>query len=105
MTLSGDKQAWPVYLMIGNIDKKIRQHPSARVTMLIGYLPVTKLECFTEKRRPTVTYQLFHRCMESLLEPLKIVGKEGMDMMSTDGLVSNVHPILVASTAHFPSTP
>src|SRR5260370_42406366 len=102
MTLSGDKQAWPVYLTIGNIDKKIRQHPSARVNMLIGYLPVTKLECFTEKRRPTVTYQLFHRCMESLLEPLKIVDKEGMVMMCTDGWVCKGYGMLVAYIADFP---
>src|SRR5258708_38856008 len=103
MTLSGNKQAWPVYLMIGNIDKKIQQCPSVRATMLIGYLPVMKLECFTEKRRPTVTYQLFHQCMESLLEPLKIMGKEGMDMMCADGWVCKVYamsPLLKRSTIH-----
>src|SRR5216684_1995041 len=100
--LSGDKQAWPVYLTIGNIDKRIRRCPSARATMLIGYLPVTKLKCFTEKRRPTVTYQLFHQCMESLLELLKTVDKEGLDMTCTDGWVHKVYAILAAYIADFP---
>ncbi|KAH9983681.1 hypothetical protein BJV77DRAFT_1062367 [Russula vinacea] len=71
---SGDKQAWP--------------------TMLVGYLPVTKLECFTEKRRSNVGYQLFHQCMESLLEPLKMPGKIGLAM--------TLYPILVAYIANFP---
>ncbi len=70
--------------------------------MLIGYLPVMKLECFTAKRRPTVTYQLFHWCMESLLEPLKIVGKEGMDMTCADRWVRKVYAILAAYITDFP---
>src|SRR5258708_16413628 len=102
MTLSGDKQAWPVYLMIGNIDKKIRQCPSARATMLIGYLPVMKLECFTEKRRPTVTYQLFHRCMELLLETLKILCKEVMVLTCDVGWLRKVLYSLPPSITSFP---
>src|SRR5882757_9202802 len=99
---SGDKQAWPVYLTIGNIDKKIRRRPSTRATMLAGYLPVTKLECFTEKRRSNVVHQLFHQCMKTLLEPLKKVGEEGKEMTCADGWVRRVYTILAAYIADFP---
>jgi hypothetical protein len=44
----GDKQAWPVYLTVGNISKAIRRQPSSCRSILIGYLPVTKLTCFSE---------------------------------------------------------
>ena len=70
--------------------------------MLIGYLPVTKLECCTEKRRANVGYQLFHQCMESLLEPLKKVGKEEMEMVCADGWVHRMYPILAAYIADYP---
>ena len=101
MVFSSDKQAWPVYLMIGNIDKRIRRRPSARATMLIGYLPVTKLECFTEKQRSNAAYQLFHDCMESLLEPLRTAGKEGIEMTCTNGWVCRVYAILAAYIANY----
>ena len=47
----GNKQAWPVYLTIGNILKGIWRQPSSHGSILIGYLPVTKLTCFSEGAR------------------------------------------------------
>ena len=44
----GDKSAWPVYITIENISKEVRHQLSAHATILLGYLPVAKLDCFKE---------------------------------------------------------
>ncbi|HEV7736460.1 MAG TPA: hypothetical protein VGO47_03695, partial [Chlamydiales bacterium] len=54
----GDKQAWPVYISIGNIQKAIRRQLSKRAMILLGYMPVTKLECITNaKERQARSYR------------------------------------------------
>ncbi|KAJ7158358.1 hypothetical protein C8R43DRAFT_882678 [Mycena crocata] len=99
---SGDKQGWPVYLTIGNIDKDTRRAPSARATILLGYIPVTKLEIYSKKKRSGVGHQLFHDCMRVMLEPLKAAGNNGMRMNCADGFVRKVFPILSAYIADYP---
>ncbi|TFK84310.1 hypothetical protein K466DRAFT_496815 [Polyporus arcularius HHB13444] len=100
---SGDKQAWPVYLSIGNISKDIRRQPSKRATILVGYIPVTKLECFAKgPRRSLEGYRLFHECMKTILQPLVDAANAGVEMTCADGGVRRVHPIVAAYVADHP---
>ncbi|KAJ7649245.1 hypothetical protein B0H17DRAFT_1215369 [Mycena rosella] len=99
---SGDKQAWPVYLTIGNIEKDTQRAPSSRATVLLGYIPVTKLEIFSKKTRSSVAHQLFHDCMRVMLEPLRKAGNDGVKMDCADGFVRMMYPILSAYIADYP---
>jgi hypothetical protein len=82
-----DKQAWPVYFMISNIKKETQHKPSAHGSVLVRYIPVTKLDCFTKAAWPLTGYCLFHLCMSKLLMPLVRAGKDGIDMVCANGFI------------------
>ncbi|PBK99792.1 hypothetical protein ARMGADRAFT_1074636 [Armillaria gallica] len=81
----GDKSAWPIYLTLGNIDKVTRRRPTAHATVLIGYLPVAKLECFKDDTHSVTGY-----C------------HEGVDILCADTFIRRVYLLLAAYMADFP---
>ncbi|KIY60684.1 hypothetical protein CYLTODRAFT_363795, partial [Cylindrobasidium torrendii FP15055 ss-10] len=90
---SGNKQAYPVYLTLGNIPNRLRQQPSQQACILLAYLPVEKV---------SAQLCLFHAAMASIFELLKKAGANGVELTSGDGVVRRIHPIIASYMADYP---
>lgn len=103
LTQFRNRSAYPVYLTIGNLPKDLRRKTSLQAQVLLGYLPVTKLEGIKndEQRRRALT-NLFHVCMTDILKPMSDVAAEGVIMASGDGVRRQCHPLLAAYVADYP---
>lgn len=71
-------------------------------TILLGYFPVPKFDCFSEKVRSLAKYQAFHTCVRIILESLYQLDTSGIEMTCADRLVRRVLPILAAYVADYP---
>ncbi|PBK87099.1 hypothetical protein ARMGADRAFT_939452, partial [Armillaria gallica] len=98
----GDKTAWPVYLTIGNISKDTHHELSSHATILLGYLPVPKFDCYTDKVWSAMKYCLFHQCMSIIMCSVAEAGNTGSPMVCADSLIRNVYPIFAVYIADYP---
>ncbi|KAJ7429562.1 hypothetical protein B0H11DRAFT_1944597 [Mycena galericulata] len=98
----GDNSAWPVYLTIGNIGKETRRQVSSHATVLIGYLPIPKFDCFDKNTRSLAKYRLFHECMAVIMQSVIEAGQTGQPMVCADSMTRNVWPIFAAYVADYP---
>ncbi|QRV96896.1 plasma membrane ATPase 4 [Ceratobasidium sp. AG-Ba] len=86
-----------------NLPKHYRRKTSKRANVLIGYLPVPKLDCVPDKEeRRRARRNLFHQCLGSLLKPLAEACENGVEMECHDGGVRRMYPVLTAYVANFP---
>ena len=90
-------------MTIGNIYKEIRCQQSSRTAVLIGYLPISKLQCFREAgdSRKFAVYCLFHHCMRIILKPLITAGKYGIEIACANKYIRRIFPILAAYVADY----
>lgn len=96
------KQAYPVYLTIGNLPKSIRRKPSRGGQILLAYLPTSKLEHITnEAARKRMILNVMHKCLKVILSPLEKAGETGVAMASGDGVVRRNHPIFAAHAGDY----
>ncbi|KAH9021552.1 hypothetical protein EDB85DRAFT_2075544 [Lactarius pseudohatsudake] len=103
LTLFRNKSAYPVYMTIGNIPKEVRRKTSLHSYVLLGYLLTTKLEqVVNQAKRKRLTANLYHACMQRILEPLVSAGKNGVFMSTAGGLVHWNHPILASFIGDYP---
>jgi hypothetical protein len=98
----GDNSAWPVYLTIGNIGEETRREVSAHATILVGYLPIPKFDCFDKNTKALAKYRLFHKCMSIIMQSVIAAGTSGRKMVCADSLVRDVWPIFAAYVADYP---
>ncbi|EUC54338.1 hypothetical protein RSOL_039620, partial [Rhizoctonia solani AG-3 Rhs1AP] len=62
-TMVGGKEAYPVYVTIGNIHKRIRRQPLKRAVVLLGYLPIPSslTDEEDETLRGAQAWEVFHK--------------------------------------------
>lgn len=71
--------------------------------MLIGYIPTSKLGGITNLTgRRRALANLFHACMQNVLQPISSVGETGIAMMSGDGIWRRCHPIFAVFIGDYP---
>lgn len=71
--------------------------------MLVGYIPVTKLEGIANKAACHRSLaNLFHACMDLVLDPIRTYGERGLAMMSGDATWRRCHPILASFIGDYP---
>ncbi|KAH9171753.1 hypothetical protein EDB89DRAFT_2243305 [Lactarius sanguifluus] len=71
--------------------------------MLLGYIPTSKLEGITNKAaRKRALANMFHSCMEMVLDPIRLPGEIGLAMMSGDGTWQRCHPVFATFVGDYP---
>ncbi|KAI6033758.1 hypothetical protein PISMIDRAFT_115458 [Pisolithus microcarpus 441] len=99
----GDKNAWPVYSSIRNLLKEVCCQPGHHASVLLSYLPISKLKSFHNN---SIGRQcLFHCCMRWMLHPLVDAGQNGVELVCADRQILRVFPVLATYIISKPTLP
>ncbi|TFY52981.1 hypothetical protein EVG20_g10318 [Dentipellis fragilis] len=101
-SLSGDQEAHPVYLTIGNISKELRHKLSYHLQIIVTYLPIIDLSHLSDDVARVVRARMFHSAMSVVMKSLKTAGRDGVHLTSGDGAVRDCYPVLAVYIADYP---
>ncbi|TAQ90574.1 hypothetical protein B7494_g1099 [Chlorociboria aeruginascens] len=94
--LRGDRVAWPVYMTIGNLPRRIRRKQTLLATLLIGLLPISKdiTKLSDLEMAYIIRSEIYHKAMEIILEPLESLTKTGWNIRCADDEIRHCFPVL-----------
>jgi len=96
--LGGNKEAWPLYLSIGNIPSNTRSLLSTKTWVILAYILVV---CFEGKHSKALEAHYFHQCVRHILAPLISVRETGSPITLGNGDVLNCFFRLAAWIADY----
>lgn len=99
----GGQEAYPVYLTIGNISKRLRRMASTHTTVILGYLLVDRFkDVADDAKRKVLRGTLLHQAMHAIMEPLEAAGETGVAMWCADGHERRIYLLMAAFVGDWP---
>ena len=99
---SGDKKAWGVYMMIGNLPSAIRNRPGSMVILLHGLLPIPPnlaKSSRADKLQRLINADTLRGVFELIFAPLNGAAGEGAPIDCADGKIRRCFPIMSGKIA------
>jgi len=96
---SSDKQAWPVYITLGNLPSGRRNSPTSLAVLLLALLPIPpKLSKSSkaDQHQRQINADTLRDVFELIFAPLQDPAHDGVPIDCADGKVRRCFPILAA---------
>lgn len=91
----GDKEAWPLYLSIGNILTQFRNKASMNAFILIAYIPVAKFN-YHDDYNGVLRDRIFHQAVKFVLHSIAVHGYTPLEICDSKGDVRSCYTLIAA---------
>lgn len=99
--IAGDKQAWPVYITLGNFKKSIRNRLSSNTWTPIAYIPIPKF-LGAGNIAGLLAARFWHQCMSLVFDTLIPFEKNGARLSDSFGNIRLCFPQIAVYMSDYP---
>ncbi|KAJ3764635.1 hypothetical protein FB446DRAFT_624624, partial [Lentinula raphanica] len=89
--MTGNRCAHPLLISIANIDCEYLSKASHHLFQLLALLPIPTFTHRSREIRGVLDNRMFHRCLDIVLQPLKLAAAVGVMMADPVGQVRRCH--------------